>query len=548
MLLLRQITASFLVSRSLPLVRLSVLTSKASPIFFNFSVKRYQSSNSITNKNKNINKNTSKNTSKKTSKNTNKGTAGSDKKKNAYSDKDHAGKNDGSSKSANENDHVPKDLANLKNSQFSQLSKEQQASLKKEYTIRKEIFTQQIRDHLPGETIQSNALKDRLPSSFNLKKDVIPNLLPRPGVPQPSSTMTLTKMFNILKSRNKPELIYESESHRLYFLIRLCVIFVFTFYAITFIKTSSEVAYEIFLQNNDKLSPSENLFYFGLKCLTNIVIFSVPLALIFLATVLPNLLVRRIYYIPSSLSINPKISSKKVSNDLLSNELIKITSHPLIPGRPTPTYTIPLNDLTRSRKARIFTNKGFYGVLDKSSFLFFIFDKNRKLPWIVDRNGFFWGDGRIFDILFGKESIKEAEAAISWEDRYAAMNEKIESNKLKLKEKHGFLWRTKESFNLFKQDVKSIPSLLSPNKNKIQAKIEKKPQNKIEDINQNQNQSQNQKSISEPQQSIIDTVYNITSHKDTHSQTTLSQLLENNTPKINKKTKNTNKKQNKQKK
>ena len=76
-----------------------------------------------------------------------------------------------------------------------------------------------------------------------------------------------------------------------------------------------------------------------------------PSAALFLlaygAALFPTKLVRRIWYLPGPV------------------EHIKFTSYPFIPGRPTPVYTVPLENLKRKHAARVWTGKGFYGTADK---------------------------------------------------------------------------------------------------------------------------------------------------------------------------------------
>ena len=98
--------------------------------------------------------------------------------------------------------------------------------------------------------------------------------------------------------------------------------------------------------------------------------------------------------------------------------------------------------------------------------------------------------------------------------------------KLKLKEKHGFFWRSKESFNLFKEDVKSIPSLLSSGKNKISSAISGKnttKENLIEDKKEKPIENKKEELIEKTEEknndnntekSIIDVVYDATSHTE----------------------------------
>lgn len=305
---------------------------------------------------------------------------------------------------------------------------------------------------IPGETTQSNSIMERLPT-FPLRNNS--TLLPKPGVPT-STTHSLRSMLEILNNKRQPELIYEAEPHRLYFLFCGAFAFVFALYGITFFEWSTHTAYDFYKQDGD-------LSLFLGRLGVNILIASVAGLLVTGAMMLPTRLVRRIYYLPGRV------------------EHIRFTSHPILPGRTTPVHTIPLSSFNRSKRGRIFTKNGIYGTLDKSSLFFVLKEQDKRFGyWIVDRNGWFWGDGRIFDVLFGKESLAEAEKALTYDEKFGQATQKLKEEKQALREEHGKGWKLKVGADMIRDDIKRVGEKLKArdkqlqNINKNDAKLSKK--------------------------------------------------------------------------
>lgn len=323
--------------------------------------------------------------------------------------------------------------------QNNQLTPEQ----KRDASVSRQILESQVRQHIPGETPQTNTISDRIPR-FPFTKDTVPTLIPRPNVPKAGSN--LFKMAQTLKTKEAPELIYESESHRLYFVFCGAFALVCTIYGLLFLEWAASSAYDIYVKNEDDLPFAHNFTMWWARNAVTLLIFAFPAGLAALFMTIPTRLIRRIWYIPS------------FANELKNNPepLVRFTSHPFLPGRPTPVHTMPLSMLNRSYKSKIFTNNGFYLTLDKGSFLFMLKEGSKKIPWIVDRKGFFWGDGRLFDHLFGKESIEEADLGISYDDKFGAINQKLKQDIGKLKEEKGPAWQFKEQGRLMKEDIKSL--------------------------------------------------------------------------------------------
>lgn len=298
--------------------------------------------------------------------------------------------------------------------------------------------------HIPGEQVQKDSIKERVPK-FPLAKESVPTLLPRPGVPQVGKDYTFRQVIRILKNKVKPELIYESEPHRLYFLMCFCAAIVFTVYGCVLFEWAFFVANSEYEKNEKEEKEEIRKRDWALS----LVLYLIPATSLFLlsygAATFPTRMVRRIYYLPGPV------------------EHIQFTSYPLIPGRPIPVYTVPLASLTRRKTSRVWTGKGFYGTSDKGFFYFVlreILPNGKTKNWIVDRKGFFWSDGRVFDYLFGKESIEEAEAGIPYDEQFGIINREMKKKKQQLKNEHGFLWRYKMAAKEFGSDVKKVTGLV----------------------------------------------------------------------------------------
>lgn len=302
-----------------------------------------------------------------------------------------------------------------------------------------------IKHHIPGESVQKNEISDRVPK-FPLAKEIVPTLLPRPGVPQVGDKYSFKQVLEILKRKTKPELIYEAEPHRLYFLSSICFAVMLTAYGLVLLEFAtfeSASRYEI---NERELTPEllTREYWF------DVMKFSIPgllvLRLAYECVKIPTRLIRRIWFLPGKV------------------EHIKFTLYPMFPGQPTPVYTVPLSNLTRNVKAKVWTGKGFYGTADNSHFFFALKERQaggKTKSWIVDRKGFFWSDGRVFDVLFGKESLAEAELGIPYDEQVGIINRGVKKQRQQLKEKHGFFYRYKFQAQEMKKDIKKVGNFIS---------------------------------------------------------------------------------------
>lgn len=300
-----------------------------------------------------------------------------------------------------------------------------------------------LKQHIPGESVQPNDWKSRVPK-FPLAKEVVPTLLPRPGVPQVSATLSFRQVLNILKNKTKPELIYEAEPHRLYFFACLCSAVIFTVYGIVLSEYAWFQANKDYDENPRELEETVRRREWVFSLLKNSTFGIVMLGAAYFVGTFPTRLVRRMWYLPGPV------------------EHIKFTSYPLLPGRPTPVFTVPLKNLTRKHKARVWTGKGFYGTADNSMFFFVLKETGaRTRTWVVDRKGFFWSDGRVFDYIFGKETVAEAEAGIPYDEQIGIMDREVRKKKKQLRKEHGFFWKWKLAGKEAQHDAKKAANYIA---------------------------------------------------------------------------------------
>lgn len=292
-----------------------------------------------------------------------------------------------------------------------------------------------LRQHIPGEAVQENKLTDRVPM-FPLIKETVPTLLPRPGVPQVGKQHTFRQVVQILKAKTKPELVYEAEPHRLYFLVCFAGCLMFTVYGLLLGEYAWYQAKQDYEDNvKEQTGPVRNREW-AFSLIKHGSYSAGMFTMAILLARLPTRLIRRMWYLPGPV------------------EHIKFTLYPLLPGRPSPVVTVPLSQLSRRSKSRVWTGKGFYGTADLAMFFFMLREAGppSKL-WLIDRKGFFWLDGRVFDYLFGNESLAEAEAGVPYDEQIGIMNREVRRQKQKLREKHGRFYMWKWGSQEVKRDI-----------------------------------------------------------------------------------------------
>ncbi|WEJ94392.1 hypothetical protein PSN45_001876 [Yamadazyma tenuis] len=298
----------------------------------------------------------------------------------------------------------------------------------------------QINQFIPGEKTQTDSLSDRMPK-FPLGKENVPTLLPRPGIPKVGKNVTFRQVINILKNKTEPELIYENEPHRLYFLICVCFGATLLIYSIVLGEWAIFQATKDFNENTEEKNDVIRKREWVLSLLKNSVYSVITLAAAYYIFTFPSRLVRRMWYLPGPV------------------EHVKFTTYPLVPGRSTPVVTLPLEALERKHKARVWTGRGFYGTSDASFFFFVLQEvKNGKTVknWVVDRKGFFWSDGRVFDYIFGKETIAEAEAGVPYDEQVGIINRELKKKKQKLRKEQGIFYGLKFQGEEMKKDARRL--------------------------------------------------------------------------------------------
>jgi hypothetical protein len=315
---------------------------------------------------------------------------------------------------------------------------------------KKEVISRRI----PGETRQENDLKSRFPTSLNFEKEAIPTLLPRPGVPAPNK-YPLARLYDALSKKSEPELIYEAEPHKLYFVFCYAFALLFIIYGINAFNIGYGLAWSMFEDNDMKLSDIQLKLQLAMHLSIVSVLAVLPLLAGIAFLFVPSRLVRRMWYLP------PSSSTGNSRTD--GQAFIKFTTHPTLPSRPTPVHIFPIGALKKSITSKIYSGQGFYGTTD-ASFFFFLRENGRRIPFIVDRKGFFWGDGRVFDLLFSDDSVEKVENAKKIDEIYGDLIRERKHKEMQMRKELGFGWRTKAGAKLLKEDIEKIKNLVSDKK------------------------------------------------------------------------------------
>ncbi|KAG0690089.1 hypothetical protein C6P40_003852 [Pichia californica] len=323
----------------------------------------------------------------------------------------------------------------------------QGAEIPAEIYEKKQVISRRI----PGETPQENNMDSRLPSSFNFEKEAIPTLLPRPGVPAPNK-YPLARLYDSLTKKTEPELIYEAEPHKLYFVFCYAFSLLFIIYGLNAFNIGYGLAWAMYEDNDMKLAETQLNIQLAMHLSIVTILSAMPIMAGIAFILAPSRLVRRMWYLP------PVNSKGQLRHD--GQAFVKFTTHPLLPNRPTPVHIFPLGTLQKSITAKIYSGKGFYGTND-SSFFFFLREAGRRIPFIVDRKGFFWGDGRVFDLLFSDDSIEKVESAKKIDEVYGDLIRERKHNEMQMRKELGFGWKTKAKVNLMKEDIEKLKQIVS---------------------------------------------------------------------------------------
>lgn len=316
-----------------------------------------------------------------------------------------------------------------------------------------EIFEkkQVISRRIPGETPQENDLKSRFPSSLKFEKEAIPTLLPRPGVPAPNK-YPLARLYDALTKKTEPELIYEAEPHKLYFVFCYAFALLFIIYGLNAFNIGYGLAWGMYEDNEMNMNETQLNMQLIMHLSIVTILASMPLLAGIAFILAPSRLIRRMWYLP------PVNSKGQYRPD--GQAFVRFTTHPLLPNRPTPVHIFPLGTLQKSITAKIYSGKGFYGTND-SSFFFFLREEGKRIPFIIDRKGFFWGDGRVFDLLFSNDSIEKVESAKKIDEVYGDLIRERKHKEMQMRKELGFGWKTKAKAKLMKEDIAKLKQIVS---------------------------------------------------------------------------------------
>lgn len=289
--------------------------------------------------------------------------------------------------------------------------------------------------------LQSNAWKNRVPK-FPFHKDIAPTLIPKADTPRVGPSLSFKQLVYMLKSSTKSELLYMAESHRLYFLTSVALTVIVCYNLFDLLDRSIRSLIDEYKENPKDLDRRDNIVQAIQRgSLIGLMAGVYGLAAFVFAT-FPSRLVRRLEFVPGGPGG--------------AKEYLRIVAHPWFPGRPSPVYTVPVENLSIAKRTKVWTGDGFYGTAHRSSFFFFMFEKGRRLPWIVDRSGWFWGDGRVYDVILGKENIDVAEKGLSYDKILKLEQHYQKRQEAELRRELGPAWRLKAMGKLVQEDAERL--------------------------------------------------------------------------------------------
>jgi hypothetical protein len=298
-------------------------------------------------------------------------------------------------------------------------------------------FNTRLPENVDGRSVRANDLKSRIPS-FPFGKEALPTLVPKPNTPRVGKDLSFSQLVQILKDSREPELVYAAESHRLYFVMSFALTFVVCYNLLDLLTNGYIEVKEDYVENKGDLPHDENVKRTVKQVLLIGGMASIYAISAFVFAGFPTRLVRRIEYLPGP------------------REHIRMVTHPWFPGRPSPVLTIPLDKVHMAKRAKVWTGRGFYGTADRSQFFFFLYEMGRHIPWIIDRSGWFWGDGRVYDHIFGKEPVKLAEKGYSYDDLLRLKMHEKSKKEAELRRELGPAWRAKAMGTLMKEDAQKL--------------------------------------------------------------------------------------------
>ncbi|SCU77719.1 LANO_0A01090g1_1 [Lachancea nothofagi CBS 11611] len=224
--------------------------------------------------------------------------------------------------------------------------------------------------------------------------------LPRARIPGSRfyavSKVPFSAKIAALVAKTGPEQIYVYTPSRLVKLGSWTLAGVFAVYGVSFADWSLSSALELYHEERSSAPPESWWKHPTLLLLArtagSLLLSIIPLTLSALAIYVPSRIATGVTYLP--------------------NGACQLTRRAMFSGKPVSRIR-PLNTIVRNQKTKVYTGVGPQGTEDKGSFAFLLTDTQRP-SWdrfyVVNRSGKFWGqDGRVFDALFGGDSVKSLE-------------------------------------------------------------------------------------------------------------------------------------------
>lgn len=209
-------------------------------------------------------------------------------------------------------------------------------------------------------------------------------------------SVLFAKLLNSLVTKSSPVSIYCYKSGKLLRAGSLGLSLVFLSYGVTFIDWYSRSSSEVWSNANEDDKKS---WKFYAKTFGPWGLAFIPFTVAGASLYFPSRVVTRVTYIPRA----------------NTTPLCQLERKSAFFGRRL-QLTRPLDQLARNERTKVYTGVGEQGVEDKGSFVFLLYDKSPSCKgfwdkyFILHRSGKFWGhDGRVFDALFGGDSIRDLE-------------------------------------------------------------------------------------------------------------------------------------------
>ena len=209
-------------------------------------------------------------------------------------------------------------------------------------------------------------------------------------------SIPFSKVVSALIAKTAPEPIYSYKVPTLVKAGSVALSLVFFTYGATFADWSYESSQTLYKEADEDTRKD---WKFLVKTFAPMGLTVIPFTLAIGALYAPSRIVTRVTYIPK---VNGLPECELTRKSVIGGKEIKVVRK--------------LSEIVRSGKTRVFTGVGHQGVEDKGSFIFFLSDRSPMAKswidkfYIFPRSGKFWGsDGRIFDALFGGDSIRDLE-------------------------------------------------------------------------------------------------------------------------------------------